>query len=127
VASGTGPSGWTGAVAEVDARVASVEAEDGAEDGAEEVTTGDTVLFDESPPWSVGDVHAASSMVMAVPHMTRRSATIWRLPSHASDGWANCSHLNPTLDALSCLMRPPMRGCATAAKAQRRMFLRAAS
>jgi hypothetical protein len=77
VANDAGPSGWTGAVAEVDSRVAGVDA------GyrAEEVTIGDVVLFDELPPWSVGDVHAAISMTMAVPHMTRWSATFWRLPS----------------------------------------------
>jgi hypothetical protein len=76
VANGVGPSGWTGAVTEGDSRVAGVDADR----CTDEVTTGDTVPFDESPPWSVGDVHAASSMTMAVPQMTRWSATFWRLP-----------------------------------------------
>ena len=62
VANESGPSGWTGAVAEIDSRVA-----------------GDTVLLDESPPWSVGDVHAASSRTIAAPHMTRWSVMFWRL------------------------------------------------
>ncbi|HEY8822904.1 MAG TPA: hypothetical protein VIM49_13340 [Dermatophilaceae bacterium] len=75
VANDAGPSGWTGAVAEVDSRVAGVDAGD----RAEEVIIGDTVLFDELPPWSVGDVHAASSRTIAAPHMTRWSVMFWRL------------------------------------------------
>ena len=97
VANESGPSGWTGAVAEVDSTVDGVDAGD----GAEEVTTGDKVLLDESPPWPVGDVHAANNTTMAAPQMTRWSATFWRLPSGASEGWAKCSHRNPNLDALS--------------------------
>src|SRR5665811_2207323 len=78
----SGPSGRTGAVAEVDARVAGVDADR----CTDEVTTGDTVLLDEPTPWSVGDVHAASSMTMAAPHMVRWSVMFWRLRSSAL-GW----------------------------------------
>jgi len=80
VANESGPSGWIGAVAEVDSRGRGVDVGD----CAEEVTSGDTMLFDEPTPWLVGDVHATSSMTMAVPHITRRSATFWRLPSELS-------------------------------------------
>jgi hypothetical protein len=65
VTNASGPSGWTGA--EVDSSVFGIDAGD----AAEVLTTGDTVLFDECPPWSVGDVHAARSMTMAAPHKTR--------------------------------------------------------
>ena len=86
MANESGPSGWTGAVAEVDSRVCGVDTKA----GADEVTTGDAVLFGVAAPWSVGDVHAVNSMTMAVPHMTRWSAMFWRLRLCASDGWGNC-------------------------------------